>query len=197
MATKLTKLSAVNIILSNIGQAPVTVLDNDNPMISMASNIIDEVSNSVQSEGWSFNTESGYPFTPTSDNRIVIPDNILQIDTGYLSNSNVVLRQGMLYDKRAHSYEFTTEQELNVVWLIEFEDMPEAFKQYITMRAANLFAGRAVGSSEQVKFGEREEAQARAAMMEYETQQGDYNMLGTTDNRNIPTYRPFNVSYRY
>lgn len=197
MTTKLTKLSSVNIILSNIGQAPVTVLDNDNPMISMASNIIDEVSNSVQSEGWSFNTELDYPFTPTTDNRIVIPDNVLQIDTGYLSNANVVLRQGMLYDKRAHSYEFTTEQELNVVWLVEFEDMPEAFKQYITMRAANLFAGRAVGSAEQVKFGEREEAQARAAMMEYETQQGDYNMLGTADNRNIPTYRPFNVSYRY
>ena len=197
MATKLTKLSSVNIILSNIGQAPVTVLDNDNPMITMASNIIDEVSNSVQSEGWSFNTERDYPFTPNSDNRIAVPSNILQIDTGYTSNADVVLRQGFLYNKRSHSYEFIGGQEFNVVWLVEFDDMPEAFKQYITMRAANLFAGRAVGSAEQVKFGEREEAQARAAMMEYETQQGDYNMLGTEDNRNLRTYRPFNVTYRY
>jgi len=84
-----------------------------------------------------------------------------------------------------------------VIWLVEFEDMPEAFKQYVSMRAANLYAGRAVGSAEAVRFGEREEAQARAAMIEYETQQGDYNYLGTTDNRNILTYRPFNAVYRF
>ena len=75
--------------------------------------------------------------------------------------------------------------------------MPEAFKNYVTMRAANLFAGRAVGSKEAVKFGEREEAQARAAMLEYETQQGDYNMLGTADNRNYRTYRPSFAALRY
>jgi len=57
MATKLTKLSAVNIVLSNVGQAPVSTIDNDNPMVAMASNVIDEVANSVQSEGWTFNTE--------------------------------------------------------------------------------------------------------------------------------------------
>ncbi len=197
MATKLTKLSAVNIILSNIGQAPVTTIDNDNPMVSMAANIIDEVSNSVQSEGWTFNKETHYPFNPDVNGRIGIPPNVLQIDTGYLSDRNVVIREGFLYDKRAHSYEFTRDLELDVTWLVNFDDMPEVFKQYISIRAANLFAGRAVGSAEQVKFGEREEAQARAAMMEYETQQGDYNMLGTEDNRNLRTYRPFNVTYRY
>ena len=42
MAKKLDKLAAVNIVLSNIGQAPVSVLDNnDNPMVVMASNIIE------------------------------------------------------------------------------------------------------------------------------------------------------------
>ena len=75
--------------------------------------------------------------------------------------------------------------------------MPEAFKQYISMRAANLFAGRSVGSAEAVKFGEREEAQARAAAIQYDTSQGDYNMLGTADNRNYRTYRPSFASIRY
>ena len=65
------------------------------------------------------------------------------------------------------------------------------------MRAANLFAGRSVGSAEAVRFGEREEAQARAAMMEYETSQGDYNMLGSNTNQNYPTYRPINALIRY
>ena len=160
MAHKLTKLSAVNTVLSNIGQAAVTTIDNDNPMVVMASNTVDEVSNSVQAEGWVFNTERDYPFTPNPDKRIAIPDNVLQLDTDYTSPGEVVIRGGYLYDKRTHSYKFDKQVELNVVWLIAFDDMPEAFKNYVTMRAANLFAGRAVGSQEAVKFGEREEATA-------------------------------------
>ncbi len=197
MATKLNNLSAVNIVLSNIGQAPVTTVDNDNPMVVMAANIIKEVSNSVQSEGWIFNTEREYPFTPQPDQRIKIPENVLQLDSGYYSNLDTVIRGGFLYDKRAHTFLFDGPIKLDVVWLVPFNDMPEAFKNYVAMRAANLFAGRSVGSTEAVKFGEREEAQARAAMMEYETSQGDYNMLGTADNRNYRTYRPSFASIRY
>ncbi len=197
MATKQTKLSAVNIVLSNIGQAAVTTVDNDNPMVVMAVNTLDEVSDSVQSDGWVFNKEYGYPFTPDNNNRIVIPNNVLALDSDYTSDQDLVIREGFLYDKRAHSFTFTQQMNLNVVWLVDFDDMPEAFKNYVTMRAANLFAGRAVGSKEAVKFGEREEAQARAAMLEYETQQGDYNMLGTADNRNFRTYRPSFAALRY
>ena len=198
MATKLTKLNAVNIVLSNIGMAPVTTIDNDNPMVSMASNIIDEVSLSVQSEGWVFNTERDYPFTPDPTTKeIAIPNNVLALDTDYYQTEDVIIRAGKLYDKRAHSYKFDRDQELNVVWVFDFDDIPEAFKSYIAMRSANLFAGRAVGSTEQVKFGEREEALARAAMLQYETEQGDYNMLGTVDNRNTRTYRPSFASIRY
>ena len=197
MATKLNKLAAVNIVLSNIGQAPVTVVDNDNPMVVMASNVIDEVANSVQAEGWTFNTERAYPFLPQSDKRIRIPENVLQFDAAYFSTLETVLRGGYLYDKRSHSFNFNEKVYLDVVWLVDFDDMPDAFKQYVSMRAANLFAGRAVGSAEAVKFGEREEAQARAAMMEYETSQGDYNMLGTNTNQNYPTYRPSNALIRY
>jgi hypothetical protein len=198
MATKLTKLSAVNIVLSNIGMAPVTTLDNDNPMVSMASNIIDEVSLSLQSEGWVFNTENEYPFIPDPvTGHVTISNSILSLDTTYDQDLNVIIRDGKLYDKRAHTYEFTSQLSLNVVWVFEFEDIPEAFKSYIAMRSANLFAGRAVGSTEQVKFGEREEAMARAAMLQYETEQGDYNMLGTINNRNTVTYRPSFASIRY
>ena len=75
--------------------------------------------------------------------------------------------------------------------------MPDAFKNYVAMRAANLYAGRSVGSAEAVKFGEREEFAARAAMLEYETQQGDYSMLGAADNINNQTYRPNFALIRY
>ena len=141
MASKLTKLNAVNIVLSNIGMAPVTTIDNDNPMVSMASNIIDEVSLSVQSEGWVFNTERDYPFTPDPTTKeIEIPNNVLALDTDYSQTEDVIIRSGKLYDKRSHSYKFDKDQELNVVWGFDFDDIPEAFKSYIAMRYAYLFA---------------------------------------------------------
>ena len=197
MASKLTKLAAVNIVLSNIGQAPVTTLDNDNPMVTMATNIIEEVSGSIQSEGWTFNTEQSYPFQPANNKKIAVPENVLEIDADPLSDLELVIRSGYLYDKRSHSYEFDSSLELDVVWLFEFEDLPQAFRQYVAVRAANLYAGRTIGSAEAVKFGEREEAQARAAIIEYETSQGDYNILGTVDNRNYRTYRPSFASIRF
>ena len=197
MASTLTKLSAVNIVLSNIGLAPVNTVDNDNPMVSMASNIVDEVSLSLQTEGWVFNTENAYPFTPDPDGNVIIPDNVLSLDSQYTLDDNPVIRQGKLYDKTTHSFKFEGKQELDVVWLFDFDDMPEAFKVYTTMRSANLFAGRAVGSAEQVKFGEREEAQARSAMIQYECEQGDYNVLGTVQGRNYRTFRPIDASLRY
>lgn len=197
MATKLTKLAAVNIVLSNIGMAPVNAIDNDNPMVLMASNTIDEVSLSVQSDGYTFNTEREYPFTPNSSNQIIIPDNVLALDSPYDQESNLIIRGGKLYDKRDHSFTFTEQLKLNVLWLFDFDDMPEPFKNYVSLRSANLFAGRAVGSAEQVRFGEREEAMARAAMIEYETQQGDYNYLSPFNLKNYNTYAPYQGTLRY
>lgn len=205
MATtfKLTKLSAVNIILSNIGQAPLTSLDTSNPLSSLAVQIIDEVTHALQSEGWIFNTEQDYPFTPDTNKYIDIPDNILSLDKTEWSDIEPVIRRPpgaanpRLYDKRDHTYEFDDVQYLKVVWYFPFEDLPEVFKQYITIRSANLFANRAVGSNEVVKYSEREEANARAAIMEYETQQGDYNVFNdSAGGREFQTYLPYKTISR-
>ena len=198
MVTKLTKLDAVNIVLSNVGQAPITQIDNDNPMVALAANMIDEVSEAVQSEGWAFNYEVRYPFVPDVNNEVPIAPNIIRADDGNpYSRYDLIIRDHKLYDKKAHTFKFTQKLHLDVTWLLEFEDLPQPVKQYVAIRTANLYAGRAVGSTEAVKFGEREEAQARATLIQYETEQGDYNILGTEDNQQIPTYRPFNVIARF
>lgn len=205
MATtfKLTKLAAVNIILSNIGQAPLTSLSSSNPLSSLAEGMIDEVSHTLQSEGWTFNTEQDYPFTPDTNKHIAIASNVLSLDTPEWSPIEPITRtpagttQPLLYDKRDHTYEFDDVQYLKVVWYFEFLDLPEVFKQYVTIRAANLFANRAVGSAEVVKYSEKEELNARTAVMEYETQQGDYNIFNDrAGGREFQTYLPYNVINR-
>ena len=197
MASKLTKLGAVNIVLTNIGMAPVATIDANNPMVATAQTILDEVSVTVQSEGWTFNTERRYPFARDNAGLIPIPSNVLALDVDGTSGFDLIQRGGFLYDKAGHTDVFTDNIELDVIWCFEFDDLPEAVKQYITIRSANLFAGRAVGSAEAVKYSEREEAAARAAVIEYETAQGDYNMLQSESGRNPYTYRPFDAVYRF
>lgn len=206
MATvyKLTKTTAVNIILSNIGQAPLTSLNTSNPLAQLASGMIDEVSHSLQSEGWVFNTEQDVKFYPDSTTKhIEIPTNVLSLDRTEWSVIEPVIRRRpadtvqKLYDKRNHTFEFEDTQYLKVIYYFDFEDLPEVFKQYIAIRAANLFANRAVGSNEVVKYSEREEAAARAAVMEYETQQGDYNIFNdSSGSRTFQTYLPYNAIKR-
>ena len=196
---KATKLQAVNTIISNIGQAPVTNLESGNPLVEMAEQILDEITIAVLAEGWEFNTERGYPFTPDSTNQIVIPDNVLQLDTKPGDGTQTVIRNGKLYDRVKHTYTFDKQQELDVQWLFDFEFLPEAFKNYITIRAANVFAGRSVGSQEAVSFGQREETIARATLLEYDTQQGNYTIFADGDGDDTyqkSAHRPINVLLR-
>jgi len=200
MATtyKYTKLQAVNIILSNIGQAPVTTLDSISPMVSTAEGILDEVTTSVQGEGWSFNTERSYPLVPDTSGYIRVPENVMSYDSGANSDKDLVTRNGRLYDKVSHTDIFSSSIDIDVVWFFDFEDLPQPVRTYITIRAANIFAGRVVGSSEAVRFGQQEEAQARAELLEFETQQGDYSFFQSSDGTSqIPTYTPIQVISRY
>lgn len=199
MASKQTKLDAVNILISNIGQAPTTTLQTTNPQVNLAELVLDEVSSKVQTEGWVFNTERNYPFTPDAvTGEIPIPENVLRIDQPWGTDYNVVIRGGKLYDRNEHSFVWDKQQYLNVTWLFDFEDLPEAAKEYITIRAANLFAMRATGSTEIAKYSEKEEGIARAALMNYECQQGDYNVFSDgADVNPLRTYRPVSALWRY
>lgn len=196
--TVTSKLDSVNIIISNIGQAPVTALDTGNPLTETAELVLDEISRTVQAAGWYFNTEYSYPLTPDVNDEVLIPPNVLSMDFTPYSDVNVVQRGGKLYNRTDHTYKFTGQLELDIVWLEQFEDIPEAFIEYITIRAANVFAGRTVGSTEAVRFGQQEEALARAGAIEYDTQQGDYSMFSNRNNTTTyRSFRPVQALYRF
>tara|TARA_R110000765_G_scaffold187330_6_gene292928 strand:- start:246 stop:848 length:603 start_codon:yes stop_codon:yes gene_type:complete len=200
MATiKASRLAAVNTIISNVGQSPLNNLDSGNPLAELAEGILDEITRAVQAEGWSFNTEYRYPTTPDPITKeVTVRSNMLSVDLAPTNKKQVVIRGGKLYDKVNHTTTFTEDiLDLDIVWLVDFEDMPEAYKNYVTVRAANVFAGRTVGTQEAVKFGEREELMARANCIEYETQQGDYTVFSNRDNdMTYNGYRPIDALWR-
>ena len=189
------ELPAINQILASVGQAPVTTLDQTNPDVAIAYDTLIQVSREIQSEGWTFNTERDYPFTPDSNDEILIPSNVLQIDisdgTGN-EEMDVIRRKGKLYDKQEHSYTFTEELKCDVVWLFDWVDLPRPIQDYITSRAACFTVSRIVGDGQLYQMCMQKEAYCRAMAMEYECNQGDYTFFGQPKDGNYyNSYKPY------
>ena len=204
------ELPAINQILSSCGQAPVTTLDQTNPDVAIAYDTLLQVNREVQSEGWTFNREPHYEFTPSADlvngierNEIDIPNNVLQLKLTENSaniNYDAVRRDGKLYDRIHHRYTWPDHSvvECDVIWEFDWVDIPEPIQQLITARAASITSQRIVGDSNQFQMLQQLEAYARSTALEYETSQGQYTIFGHPyDKTNYyASYKPFQALAR-
>ena len=199
-ATK--ELPAINQILSSCGQAPVTTLDQTNPDVAIAYDTLLQVSREVQAEGWTFNKEYHYEFTPDTNDEILIPNNILQIklteNSGNLDKDGV-RRNGKLYDRHNHTYDWTDETvECDVVWEFDWVDLPQPIQDFIVARAATFVSQRIVGDQNQYQMLQQQEAYMRALALEYETQQGQFTFFGHPQGHTnyYQSYQPFHALSR-
>ena len=80
---------------------------------------------------------------------------------------------------------------LIVFRLYNFEDLPIIFRRYIVYRASRVAATKLVSNPNLVKLLAQQEALSRAALMEYECNQGDHSMFGFEDNSAYQTYQPW------
>lgn len=176
-----TELEAVNIMLGTIGESPVSSLAAESSMVdvAIARQVLRELTMEVQGEGWHFNTEKAWSLTPTADTgEIPVPNNCIQIDSSGPSVSrDVVARGTRLYDLDARTYQFTGPVTVDMVILLPFDDMPQACRYYVAIRAARVFQQRMVGSSTLAAFSETDELRARAAFRKMDANNADYNIL--------------------
>ena len=193
-----TELSAVNAILGAIGQSPVTSIDKTNPEIGFIYNILRDSNVDLQAEGWHFNTEKHVTYTPDSTTgKIAIGADILRMDTtdGWTDRTHdVVKRNGYLYDKQSHSDDFSGHSggiNLDITKLLSYEDLPEVFKRYIIHKASVRAATQLVGNAQLAQLLAQQEALSRAAVMEYECNQGNHTMFGLPEDSVYTAYQPW------
>jgi hypothetical protein len=71
------------------------------------------------------------------------------------------------------------------------------FKDYVTHRAARLFAGRALGSEAMVQFNAVDESILRANCLAYDTNTSEVNVFGLETGQNFYiSYTPFRAIAR-
>ena len=121
-----TELSAVNSILGSIGQSPVTNTTGDallNPEIQFVVNLLNEVNKDVQSTGWTFNSEYRVKKSPDGNGNYVVPANAIlyDISDGQIDRqTNVVRRDGKLYDTVHQTNVFTQDFYFDIITLYAF-----------------------------------------------------------------------------
>lgn len=173
-----TKLEAVNTMIAVIGEAPVNTLGGTAVPITVvqAENVLDETSRAIQSEGWHFNTEHEYPFTPdATSSKITLPSNVLTIDLDPQIYTDVdpVQRGNTLYDRKNHTDVWTKEVKASVTFQLDFTEIPEQFRNYITIKAARIFSNRFLGSREIEGFALRDEVEAKARAIDSDSENAD------------------------
>jgi hypothetical protein len=182
MATSalMTELDAINVLLVSAEQAPVADLTATGLYpLDKARGILTETSRVVQSVGWKFNTEDGYPLTRQPDGTLPLPDNLLSFDTddSFLYSVTPVQRGARMYDSKAHSYTFTVDLTGTAVFLLEWDELPQPARHYITIRAARTMQGRSSVGEATYRYSQDEEQAAMLALSSYESEVGDHNML--------------------
>ena len=178
ITTRTTELEAVNTILSTIGEAPLSTLTGSLPVDgTTAKNILNEISREVQSAGWHFNTQYKVDLTRDTTNKVPIGTDVVRVELSNKydkSSYDVVQRGSYLFNLAKNSNIFDQDfTENTLIYLLQFDDIPEQARRYITIRSARVFHDRTLGANTLHKFSSEDEARSLAVMKQAEMQTGD------------------------
>ncbi|AZC49490.1 Phage tail fiber protein [Pseudomonas chlororaphis subsp. piscium] len=171
--TPATELDAINEIIGIIGQAPINSLEDEADIDSLnAQRILQGVSRELQSKGWSWNIEATNLSPDATTQKITFRDDWLRLE-----GASVVRREGYLYDLSNQTNLFKASVSVDIVRLIDFVDLPEVVRKYVTTKATKIFQARSVGAAELDREAREELQEAYQTLMEYELDFGAYNQI--------------------
>lgn len=175
------KLEAINTMLSIIGETPVN--STSGPVVAsvkIADNILTEVLREVQGESWHFNTAKEVTLPLDSNGKIPLAASVarVEVDRAYYPDKELVKRGDYLYDTRNQTDVFTAEiKHATVTYMLEFDELPEAAKRYVMIRAGRIFNDRMVGDQVKNGFTRIDESKARMDLREYESKTANYSIF--------------------
>jgi len=179
-----TELEAINTMLSVIGESPVNQLSTaTNADARIAVQILNEISRDFQLQGWHFNTEPNFPLPRNATGEIVVSSAVVRVDisASLYPSLSVTQRGNKLYDRNKHTYIFTADLVGECVFLLDFAEMPEAARRYVTLRASRIFQDRVVGSNELARSANGDEMMALGHMKAFDAATADHSIFDASD----------------
>lgn len=146
MLMTITELDAINQILSAIGSDPVMSLeDNLDIDVVNARRLLKATSRHIQRQGWDFN-KTTRKLTPDEDTHYIAWDDTI-ITLSSIDGNTYVKRGDWLYNMTEGTYEFPKPIEVTITYGVEFDDLPDCFKEYVTAKTALDFQSRYFGDT--------------------------------------------------
>jgi hypothetical protein len=182
------ELEAVNMLLAAVGEAAVSSLETATTVdVTQAKNLLSNINREVQQKGWHFNTEWDVVLTLDSDSRIPLGTTVLSIYSP-TKMTTIRGREGspFLYDLNNNTFTWTASiNDAVTITLLDFEDIPQTARQYITTKAARIFQEEIVGQVSAEAVNRQEEVEAYADLLDDEGERSGYNVgYGTRDMYN-------------
>ena len=184
----ITELEAVNMLLAAVGESAVSSLETATTVdVTQAKNLLSNISREVQQKGWHFNTEWDVVLSLDSNSRIPLGTSILSV----YSPSKLTTIRGrssspFLYDLDNNTFTWTTSiNDAVTITLLDFEDIPQTARQYITAKASRIFQEEIIGQAAAETVNRQEEAEAYADLLDDEGERSGFNVgYGTMDMYN-------------
>ena len=107
---------------------------------------------------------------------------IILISAGFDAHKNDNISSIKLESK--DYYTITKDIRVNITWFLEFTELPETARRYITIRAARIFQDRMLASETLHAFHQVDELSALSALKEHEGDTRDHSIFD-----NYSTYR--------
>jgi|TARA_R100001244_G_C5154744_1_gene130219 hypothetical protein len=175
----LTELEAVNDLLAAIGESSVSSIETVTTVdVTQAKRTLSQINREVQQKGWHFNTEWDVTLSLDSDNRLPLGTNVLSA----YSPTNLATMRGRsgtmyLYDLNDNTFTWTKAiTDLVVIKLLDFQDLPQTARRYITTKAARVFQEEIIGQTTAETVNRQEEVEAYADMLDDESERSGFNV---------------------
>lgn len=177
--TATTELQAVNVMLTNIGETPVSSLEDEQVVdAAMAKSILDNVTRETQTQSWHWNTDIQIKLARNIEKKIVLAPNVMRVaPSGPDAMLAIVQRGRFLYNRGSHTYIFDHDITCDVTIGLPFEEMPEVARRYATLRAARMFQERMISSDRLSAMDRMDEYKAYSDLLNEEAAVGRYNAL--------------------
>lgn len=179
--TPSTELEVVNEMLRAVGESPVnTIAGTVTTDVTIALGILSAVNRAVQSKGWHFNTDYNVVLSRDASNEIVLGASIMSFTS---PTRDLAIRGGKLYDRVTRGTTFTTNiTDARTITLLEFEDLPEVARLYITEVCKRDMQQEVLGEVAADQRNRETEMKAWAALVDDESMRSKANMgTGTSD----------------
>ena len=182
------ELEAVNMLLAAVGEAAVSSLETATTVdVTQAKNLLSNINREVQQKGWHFNTEWDVVLSLDSDSRIPLGTTVLSIYSP-TKMTTIRGREGspFLYDLDNNTFTWTASiNDAVTITLLDFEDIPQTARQYITTKAARIFQEEIIGQVSAETVNRQEEVEAYADLLDDEGERSGFNVgYGTRDMYN-------------